>query len=284
MLEGYTHRGIFKEMNRNKIILASIFLIVLVGGVVFFLNRNPAPELPLAKTPPAQPLSSGIVYGADGKLDTSNWQEFRSEYGGFSVRAPEGMSQFISCTHACDSYWGDRFEYLLANLRTKTDNYYVEPPGLSVEVIEKNSTSTLDTWLDDYIVYGKEYLTNIQKTTIKGYPALQFDFDEHQPEMKGGLGFATMQYDSYPWGYTSAYGLGNPPYAISRYLIIDLGNRYAFVHYLLSVDRKAEVAYFTSHSYYLSWVHESQLLDDKTLSDVNTAILDSFQAFPPTKP
>ena len=279
-------------MKKNFIIFSGIILVVVAG--TFYIVHYKNTSLLLTRTPPTTPSGSEpqilspqdphseIVYTPDGKLDTSSWQEYRSEYGGFSVRAPRGMSQFISCTHACDSYWGERFEYLLARMTNQTDNYYVEPPGLSVEVIEKNSTSTLDTLLNDQIVYGRNYLTNLQKTRVGDYPALQFDFDAHQPKTKEGLGFATMQYDSYPWGYTSAYDLSNPPYAVSRYVIIDLGDRYAFVQYTLSVDKKAEVAYFTSNSYYY-WVQASQLLDSKNLTDIYTAILSSFQAFPPTK-
>jgi len=272
-------------MSRDRILIAAgVILLALAGGFVAVQSVRKPTASPSSQTvEPGQLSPSGIVYGADGKLDTSDWQEYRSEYGGFSVRAPKEMSRVSGCTHACDSYWGERFEYLLFR-ETGDMSGYVGPPGLSMEVVEKNSTSTLDTWLDTYIVYGKNYLTNVQKTNIKGHPALQFDFDEYQSGARGDLKIATMQYDAYPWGYTSAYELSNPSYAISRYMIIDLGNRYVFVQYLLSVDKKAEVAYFTSHSYYLHWVQVSQLLDDKTLTDVYAAIFDSFQAFTPTKP
>lgn len=263
-------------MSRGKIILTSIFLIVLVGGVIFFLNHNPAPELPLAKTQPVKPSPSGIMYGADGKLDTSNWQEYRSEYGGFSVRAPREMSM-IGCSrqhNICNPISQEEdFNYLLT-----TTNILLA--GLEIEIIVKNSGSTLDTWLNDYVVSGRDKLLNIQKTTVDGYPVLLFDRQEKVSDQK----VIKIRFATYPTNDFYERDLADFVGTSYRFLAIDLGNRYAFVSYTLSINKQAISKAYANPAYSFFQEQLVALPSDKTLSDIYAAILSSFQAFTPTKP
>jgi|CXWL01.1.fsa_nt_gi hypothetical protein len=268
-------------MYRNKIIL-TIFLIVLVGGVIFFLNHNPALELPLTKTQPVQPSPSGIVYDANGKLDTSNWQEYRSEYGGFSVRAPKVYGVMAGCGHACDpAVSGQYFYYVFFQTSINEEAGAV---GLSINIIKKNAGSTLDNWLDNYIVSGRDQLLNVQKTSINGYPALQFDWQKTSNQEP-----VYMLSGVYPNGDVRDSIFIDPTAASSkdassRFVIIDLGDRYAFASHSLSIDKEALAKSYTSWGYPAYAKQALMIPDNKTLADIYAAILDSFQAFPPTKP
>lgn len=264
-------------MGRGKIILASVFLIVLVGSVVFFLNHNPVPGLHLAKTLPVQPLPSGIVYGADGKLDTSNWQEYRSEYGGFSVRAPRRVSAIGCFGHTCDpSVWGEQFYYLII----KGVDEDIGLSGLNIQIIRKLGGSTLDTWLDNSVVSGKNKLSNVQKISVGQYSALQFDRQKEMPEAPSAM--VMVNTADYPLGNTYESGLIMSVNNSFRYLVVDLGDRYALIYYTLSIDQTTLPEYLATHGY--SWTQALAIPDNKTLADIYATILDSFQAFIPTKP
>lgn len=271
-------------MNRSSIILAGALLVIVAGGFVVLQNtKKPAEQL---STQTVQSLPSGIVYGADGKLDTSNWQEYRSEYGGFSVRAPRAMSG-MGCFNR---YFCNEFNYLLTNTN-------ILLAGLRLEIIIKNSSSTLDTWLNDYIVSGRDKLLNVQKTTIDGYPALQFDRQE-EASNQDVIIIRSAAYSAYFINDNPVYekdpnhpitpdvyekGLVGAAGISYRFLVIDLGNRYAFVSYTLSINKQViSKAYVDPAS---SSFREQlfSLPNDKTLADVYAAILDSFQAFTPTK-
>ncbi len=245
---------------------------ILAGASVWFITQirlsNGLPSTSLLTpdgNPPVGVVSTSspeITYTADGKLDTSDWQEYRSEYGGFSVRAPKDSV----------SIHDESLNYFFLRLNRIGAVYEEELLGLSIQTIQKTSSSTLDTWLDMHVVPGvyKDIISNIRKTSVDGFPALQFDRQRQNISSKDKRFDETTKISvvTFPSGIV----YNNVPTLLSsdssRYFVIDLGNRYALVRYTLP-------PYFFSKEY--------MRLDDETLSKIYDAILDSFQAFTPTK-
>jgi hypothetical protein len=222
--------------------------------------------------------SLGIVYGADGKLDTSKWVEYRSEYGGFSVRAPKERGS-IFCNGDNNSYCnGEGFEYSLSDFFSKA--YGLGIGGFDIWTIQKKTSDNFDTWIKNHVssgVYGADNLSNIQKTSVAKYPALRFD-------VKNQDGISVMvKYIKYPSFDNKEYDnvFKTPRFSLLRLHLVDLGDRYAIISHTLLVDKNK----FNEDLYAADYAtaKKSVLLDDKTLSDIYQAILDSFQAFPPTK-
>ncbi len=273
-------------MSRNRviIILAGTLILIVAGGFIVLQNtKKPAEHTAPQIAQPVQPSPSGIMYDANGKLDTSSWQEYRSEYGGFSVRAPKDVSAIGCFGHACDpSIWGEHFLYILFQTSINDEAGEV---GLSIEVIKKDKGSTLDTWLSDYITSGANQLFDVQKISINGYPTLQFDWQKKGSEHE----IVYMHSSPYPNGntYTSELiysTIAADENSSSRFLVIDLGDRYAFVSHTLSIDKEALAKSYTSWGYPTYAKQALAIPNDKTLADIYAAILSSFKAFPPTKP
>lgn len=287
-------------MNKNKIIFTGVIIIALATlfalyqfgfKVVRLRESNPSsvvalPPIPkvndTSSTPPILPK---IVYTPNGKLDTSTWQEYRSEYGGFSVVAPKERAN-VGCygSRYCEpKNTGEFFQYSLSETFSETygsrQGFGIE--GLDIFMIQKKDGTSLDNWMEKYIISGKEYLSDIQKTSLGKYPAMRFD-----SQTTKNNGDIKLRYSAYPAGDESTTDLEFPQQLPTRYfpthfIIVDLGNRYALIAYTISVDKNIFYKNLTEmNPHTAQW---SALLDNKTLSDIYQSILDSFQAFPPTK-
>lgn len=248
-------------MTRSAMLLVASILIA--GGVgVFFLATHPPQANPSPTEPTATSTSVGITYATDGTIDTHDWQEYRSEYGGFSVRAPKDMASVNAEFLNYYFFRKDRIGMV----------YGEELLGLSIQTVQKTSSSTLETWLDDYLIPGvyKDTISSVQKTTLGGFPTLQFDRQRQNISPKDTRFDETTKIRAitFPSGIIYNNELSFIVSDSSRYFVIDLGNRYALVIHTLPPYKFSE---------------EYMLLDDKTLSDVYAAILASFQAFTPTK-
>jgi hypothetical protein len=264
-------------MSRDKVIIA-IGVILLAGvGVFFVAGMRTSIGLPTANPQTIATSSiSQVTYDANGKIDTSGWKEYRSEYGGFSVRAPKDMSM-IGCSrqhNICNIISREEdFNYILTNAD-------ILLAGFMIEIMVKSSDSTLDTWLNDYIVSGRDKLLNVQKTVVDGYPALQFDRQEEVPDKE----VVEIRFATYPTNDIYKRSISSFAGTSYRFLVIDLGNRYVFVSYTLSIEKHIISKVYADPAYSFFQEQLSAIPSDKTLSDIYAAILNSFQAFTPTKP
>lgn len=265
-------------MNRNSTIRASILLgIVLVGFFVLHhtntLSQYPGPG-GYPPPPDSHPSPPGIVY-ANAGLNTSDWQQYWSEENGFGfrVRGPWELSR-IGC--AVNKYAPCKdFIYSLTS-----DTSGIGLTGLVITTIFKNNGSTLDTWLNDYVVLGRDRILNVQKTTVAGYPALRFDTKEQMSDKDG----ITFKFDD---GVSSGEGIAGFVGSSSRYFVIDLGNRYALVSQTLSIDKQAVSKAYNYPDGVPNNLFQEEvdaLPSDQALADAYAAILDSFQTFTMTKP
>ncbi|OHA83926.1 MAG: hypothetical protein A2937_03235 [Candidatus Yonathbacteria bacterium RIFCSPLOWO2_01_FULL_47_33b] len=269
-------------MSKNKITFASIFLATVV--VIFVVLQKektltefpptpaiPARYVPLKETRQVQIIQaprSEIVYTPEGKLDTSNWREYRSEYGGFSVRAPKEMASVGCFGHGCEPQRdGEPFHYTLI----PNDGGGVI--GISIGVIKKRDGTNIDNWISKYIVSGGSEIFAIQKTSFKNYEALQFDIHVKQKDTT-----VYVKYAVYPSGFENSRNIGGYNSISYRFFIVDLGNRYVMISHTLSIDSKVFL-----ESLYDVGPLTPKFFDNKALADVYKAILDSFQAFTPTK-
>lgn len=210
-----------------------------------------------------------IIYNAKGTIDTSNWQEYRSEYGGFSVTALKKMTWLGCIGHGCEPQRdGEPFRYVLAN----DDGIGVA--GMEINVIKKNYNTNLDNWIDTYVISGTSGISGVQKTKINNYDALQFDIHIKDNDSPIFIKFAT-----YPYGSENSRNIGGYDAITYRYYIIDLENRYAVISYTLSINDNAPIWKMTDLKYL-----GPKALDSKILSDIYATILNSFHVFTPTKP
>lgn len=277
-------------MTKNNIIFISILVVVVVGVFMFFKSGfgliliHPAQKEPFPPqitgeearkavlntsyvvsepTPPTpqqvKDPRSEIVYGADGKLDTSKWVEYRSEYGGFSVRAPKIFAR-IECGHGCDPKRdGEPFSYSLTNGFEADSGLH----GMEIHILEKKNGATLDNLLSTYTgtLPTDDQLFNQKKVTLNGYPALQVDI-------------STSPSSGKPVNVTFFYS----PASSIRLRVVDLGNRFAVIVHTLAYNKPAIEQYNKSNP-----DGSVEPLDEKTLADIYQAILGSFQASPQTK-
>jgi hypothetical protein len=256
-------------MNRNRIIVIIVALVVAISSVFFVLNNRIVSNLP-SQTSSSTPIVStstsssvpvfphDITYTVDGKIDTSAWQEFKNEYAGFSVRAPKEDVVFGCYERFCNlARNGQPFLYIIAPTEA------VGIPGMSIYAIKKNKGTTIDTWIDSYIISGKENISSLQKIKIQQYQALQFD--ALIPKEDGNT--IIMQYTIYPLGYE------NNQDGIDRYLIIS---------HTTSINSDKLFKVYNSYPYSYNPLFP-KTFNDKALADIYKAIFDSLVIFPPTK-
>jgi hypothetical protein len=223
------------------------------------VDNQPQPMVQATTTPQA-PTPSGITYTADGKIDTSDWVEYRSEYGGFSVRAPKeraGMGCYAKCDPAMD---GESFTYFVTESSDQGPGF----PGLHIEVIKKKSGATINNWVAKYITSGSDHITNQHTLSINGHSALQFDVLGARPQEV----VLTGVYAPYPRGIESPRMTPTQP---ARFYVIDMGDRFALVERMIAYDKGILNQYSGS------------VFDEQTLNNVFNAILDSFQVVQPTR-
>jgi hypothetical protein len=217
-----------------------------------------------------------IKYLANGNIDTVDWEEFRSEYGGFSVRAPKRDSGIGCSGHGCEpSRDGEPFGYDLVSGSWMEEGGY-SIPGITMYAVKKKIGVTLDTWMDSCVYSGREYISSVQKTTMYGYPTLQFDIQEYNP-------YDQVVFDQtvYPSGQDSTGNVWASDSISYRYYIIDVGTHYIFISHTLRIDSKKFL-----NDWYATKPDTSVIIksfNQVILADIYKAVLDSLQIFPPTK-
>lgn len=271
-------------MHRNNVVFCILILTIIIVAGVFFIIQNkkvtlgapreisltqpltPDGKIPVRAVAPS-PVSQ-VMYTTEGKLDTSNWEEYRSEYGGFSVMAPRGIAGVGCFGKGCEpARDGEPFRYIL----TPDDGGGVD--GMRIDIIKKKDGTNLDNWISKYIISGEEYFSGIQKTSLGKYPALQFDIHVKKKDTT-----VYMEYVVYPSGSKNGWNIGGYSSISYRFIIVDLEDRYAIISYTLSIDSKAFL-----ESLYDVGPLTPKFFDNTTLADIYSAILNSFQVFPPTK-
>ena len=282
----------------KRSLTAPIFLVILIITAVTFwywkgptsiVSPNPnttSTTTPNSATSTPQTTTPSITYTTDGKIDTSDWVEYRSEYGGFSVRAPKERA-LISCARGCNPLVnGETFLYTLTN-------GFEEDPGLegmTIAIIQKGNDA-LNIWVEKHIASPAELIQGVeqgivadkQMVTIGGHSALRFDV--HAPA-QSAVGLSTKDIAIYPNGgrpptpQTMSQVLFDYPAVLyGRVYVVDLGNRFALITEVLSYEKTSVEAYNDGNATHGGKV---ELLDDKTLGVVYDAILSSFKSFNPT--
>lgn len=276
-------------MNRNKSIIAlcSIVVIIIVAATFYLRGKTPIgqptqtatsilvastslisnPTLTTASSVPVFPHD--VKYLADGTVDTSDWSEFKSEYGGFSVRAPKSDSSIGCYGHGCEpARDGEAFFYSILPPE--------EGPGLdgmSVYVIKKIQGTTLDAWIKTYVVSGKENVYSVEKTTIQGHSALQFD-----THISSKDSFTFIKEAVYPSGPDNEGNIAGLPGMNIRHYIIDAVDHYIVLSYTTNIDSNV----FLSSLPYVAPLYPKSF-DNKALADIYKTIFDSLVIFTPTK-
>lgn len=296
-------------MSKTKIIITLTFVIlILAAGIFWYLSNNeqwqntdfgfsiiqPRKQVPLPQAPiptslgtardivrsentqetasapiaPKDPRSE-IIYDANGKLDTSKWVEYRSEYGGFSVVAPKYFSSIGFSGKGYDPRRdGEFFHYIL--IPYDEGGLY----GMSIEVIQKMEGTHLDNWINKYVTSGSNKLMGVQKVSLSNYPALSFERQKTTSDMET----VGIRYAIYPSGIEYNSGLAGATYAGFRFFVVDANDRYILIYHTLSINTQ-ELLNSISGLGPLT----PKFFDNKRLTDVYQSILDSFRIFPPTK-
>lgn len=278
-------------MNKNKIILISSLIIAIAGVFVFFKSDfgrilirpaqkeslPPPPPIPSEYTTPTETKPApSVVYAPDKKFSSKDLMEYKSEYGGYSVMAPKGFSS-LGCGHGCNPKSdGELFNYILIPEEGSG------VPGMTIDIIKKTDGTNLENWVSKYIVSGSGVISSTKKTTVKNYPALQFDIQK----TKSNASDIIIKSAVYPLGNEYDHSMSGifssmPPMTPIRFFVVDLGDRYALISYTLSIDNKA---FFESLSTLgVLGPLSPKTLDNKNLAEIYKTIMDSFQAFTPTK-
>ena len=281
-------------MNRNKSIVAVLSIIVVLFIATLALdtrskvavNQTSQTSTLVVSTSSVSILTTAssvpvfphdVKYLVDGKVDTSDWQEFRSEYGGFSVVAPNGDSGMGGCAgKGCEpARDGEPFGYdLVSGSWMEESGYGI--PGITIYAIKKKKGVTLDTWIDSCVYSGRENISSIQKTTMYGYSALQFDIQEYNP-------YDRVVFDQtvYPSGQDSIGNVWASDSISYRYYIIDVSTHYIFIAHTLRIDTKKFLNDWYAKKPDTSVIIKS--FNQVMLADIYKEVMDSLQIFPPTK-
>lgn len=234
------------NMNHKKTIVISVIcLIVLLGyGYNEWLESKKLSAYlsndMIAKFSPGQDINDvhevpdGYVPQEQVTYPTINEvSEFKSELGGFSFTAPKNnTSRWDLPTEIVlrEEYEDEIFFYQIDN-----SNF------LRVQAIKKESTDTLDVWLENHFEQALESVENIKMVEIAGYQALQFDITGalDGAELYAGKGSSVDSVrDNFPPFPIFSYSLytGNTKIKdevtlSTRYIVIDVGDRFLLASY-----------------------------------------------------